>query len=397
MSRWLMVAFVAGLDCARAATDPRVESISTLLTGMRSEKARDLGPRGASPALTEVKHQLRDWIESRMSTLDQGGDAADLRQKLNSELGAAGLLCGWVAKATPCPDEWQLGYLSEIDFRRTGGFLILITHTGIECGFDDSAYLYEWSAAKGWRRVWQTEQTAYTKEAYRPQNIESIQVSSTLVLTLGNQPWCSSNWRELYYRVFRLAPDAAAGAAKPLINGVKYGFASDAIEGSVGPDDALVQFSVASVDGAFIRRAIRHFQIDHQIIRRVDPLALSPRDFSEEWLTEEWGKETAEWSDPAGLGRLRAWHNKLHKDNLYGDFIDPTMHCPATPDLWQVGFDLSDPRTPFDQPPKGTYFLIRWRPPYRFSMVSVSDKPFPNCTEKDPAAEDQQRTLFPNR
>ena len=42
------------------------------------------------------------------------------------------------------------------------------------------------------------------------------------------------------------------------------------------------------------------------------------------------------------------------------------------------------------------YFLIRWRPPYHFSMVGVSEQPWPNCTEKDPEA-DEFRTLFPDR
>ena len=39
------------------------------------------------------------------------------------------------------------------------------------------------------------------------------------------------------------------------------------------------------------------------------------------------------------------------------------------------------------------YFLVRWRPPYRFTMVSVSDRPSPDCTEKDPEA-DEARSLF---
>jgi len=71
------------------------------------------------------------------------------------------------------------------------------------------------------------------------------------------------------------------------------------------------------------------------------------------------------------------------------------MHCPPTPDLWQVGVDFSDPPTPIGAKPKGTYFLVRWRPPYKFTMVDVSDHPSPACTEEDRAADDEYRTLFP--
>jgi len=52
--------------------------------------------------------------------------------------------------------------------------------------------------------------------------------------------------------------------------------------------------------------------------------------------------------------------------------------------LWQVGFDFE----------KAQYFLIRWRPPYHFTMVDVSEHPWPDCAEEDREA-DEPRTLFP--
>ena len=65
---------------------------------------------------------------------------------------------------------------------------------------------------------------------------------------------------------------------------------------------------------------------------------------------------------------MRDWHKKLRNDRVFGQFM-PTRHCPSAPDLWQVGIDLSSPPTPFDKPPAGTFFLVRWRPPYRFTHV----------------------------
>jgi len=71
-----------------------------------------------------------------------------------------------------------------------------------------------------------------------------------------------------------------------------------------------------------------------------------------------------------------------------GEFAE-TLHCTDSADLWQVAFNPSDKK-------RGTiYFLIRWLPPYRFTMVRVSDQASPTCTEKDPAADDEFRTLFP--
>ncbi|MGA2599553.1 MAG: hypothetical protein ABSH09_21475 [Bryobacteraceae bacterium] len=48
----------------------------------------------------------------------------------------------------------------------------------------------------------------------------------------------------------------------------------------------------------------------------------------------------------SGADVLYDWHKKLHKGFVAGEFIYPTMHCPAKPDLWQVGVDFGDPLAP---------------------------------------------------
>ena len=45
------------------------------------------------------------------------------------------------------------------------------------------------------------------------------------------------------------------------------------------------------------------------------------------------------------------------------------------------------------QPEPSVYFLVRWRPPYHFTMMDISDKPWPRCTQEDREA-DEWRTLF---
>ena len=39
------------------------------------------------------------------------------------------------------------------------------------------------------------------------------------------------------------------------------------------------------------------------------------------------------------------------------------------------------------------YFLVRWRPPYHFSMMDIFAKPWPACNEEDREA-DEWRALF---
>jgi hypothetical protein len=181
-----------------------------------------------------AKHQLRDWVESRLPVLKVRDDEGELARELNSKLFEAGLLCD-EASATPCPGQDELGFLSKLNLHRSAGFLIVQTAVGILCGYDESAYIYSWSE-EGWRRVWQNEQDNYEEKNYKPQILSEVLISphnrgnSYLVLTLGFESWCSSNWHDAYYRVFRLGPDQEAG---PLVEGAEWAFHPDSIAGSL--------------------------------------------------------------------------------------------------------------------------------------------------------------------
>ena len=35
-----------------------------------------------------------------------------------------------------------------------------------------------------------------------------------------------------------------------------------------------------------------------------------------------------------------------------------------------------------------TYFLVRWKPPFHFTMAGVADHPEPGCTQEDREADE---------
>jgi hypothetical protein len=393
----LLVLFALCWPGLAADTAPLLNALGSSLAGMRGKAPGSDGERGATPQLTVTKHLLRDWVESRLHALPQSGDEGALERKLNAELREAKLFCGeGTPDQQPCPESTSIGYLHDLKFRRSSSFLILKTSVGIECGTDESAYLYSWSD-EGWRRVWQTEQDTYTKDAYKPQTIHSVLISpynranDYIVLTLGSESWCSSSLHDVYYRAFRLGPDAEA---LPLLEGAEWARidGDQPIRGSVTANEILVEFNLVAGVGDYM--AVRHYKIDHDGVIRIDPLALSPRDFVSEWIIHDW-TQMAMWSETANRKSMRDWHGKLHGDPNLGIFLYPTMHCAATPDLWQVGLEFSDPPTPLNAEPNGTYFLVRWRPPYTFTMVQVSDRPSAACTEEDRKTDDEPHTLFP--
>ena len=294
---------------------------------------------------------------------------------------------------TTCPDRSLLGFLNEIKLYRPprSEFLILQTGVGIECGFDESAYAYEWIGDR-WRRFWQSEQDDYEEKKYLPQRLQDVLISSTahrpngdksthLVLTLGVEPWCESNWHDIYMRMWRTKAEMEP---KLLLDEREWAFIEAPILGTVGQNDVLAEYDVSLSGIGVGRRQVRHYAVDKERVERVDPIALGPRDFADEWLTRPWA-ESIRWTEPGKQAALARWHRTGNSI----DFSNTAMHCRQSPDLWQImsGYSV----VPFDTPLR--YFLVRWRPPYRFTMVDVSDHPWPGCTEEDPEA-DAPRTLF---
>ena len=94
--------------------------------------------------LTIVKHELRDWVESRLATLPEQGDAGELERRLNSELREAGLFCG-EANGAPCPDFASSGLLLGFLGDKASAIWDFSDRTNgrrHRCGFDESAYVY---------------------------------------------------------------------------------------------------------------------------------------------------------------------------------------------------------------------------------------------------------------
>ena len=290
-------------------------------------------------------------------------------------------------------DEWtRIGFLGTIrlDYRQRQSFLVLQTAIEVDCGFDESAYLYRWQDGR-WNRIWETEQNTYTKEEYRVQLIRAVLISPALdevsfyVLTLGTEPWCSSNWHDVYVRLWSV--NSSRLETNLLLDKSEWAFlgAHDVpVLGSIGRRDALIEYTVGSIDlGGVSREAVLHYSLTPDKVERIDPVALSPRDFVEEWLAEPWEHSRLR-SQYSALAVLE----KAHQDTGRDEFIRPTRHC-QTPDLWQVGLRSIDGKR------KPLYYLVRWRPPYHFTMMQVTERTSPACTKPDPAADDESRTLFP--
>ncbi len=393
----LWCALIVTSQVLLAAEDPALREIRALLVPMRAKPIDPSNLRGATPPLTVVKHKLRDWIERQLHEFHDKDEVRAFGHELNRQLRAAKLSCDWraVNAEDGCPDRGSPGYLDEIRLNLNEA-LIVTTSVGITCGFDESAYAYAFIKGR-WSRFWESETNNYVKTKYVPLNYLGLHLSSRdyvemnadpnvrLFLVLARDPaFCESNWYNVYYRVWQLRIDRPE--ERLLLDGGELAFLGGSVDGVTSPNDVLIEYETSMTYTDFeVRPVIRHYVLRDGKLVREPPLALSPRDFVDEWMRTDW-TVSSEWTsagvNPAPLDRMHT------KKNFEGGQYTKPLHCEKRPDHWQVGLYW------YGDESKQFYFLVRWLPPYRFSMTGVSRHPWPGCTEEDPEA-DRPRSLFP--
>ncbi len=391
----ILVGMLFAVSASKAVEDPALAQIRSLLEPMRARPINAPSVRDATPALTDVKHRLRTWIEGRLHEFHDQDEARAFAKQLNVELRSA-RLC-----KRDCSDRGEPGYLGEIELH-FDEVLIVTTAVGIECGFDESAYGYTFSNGH-WTSFWQSETNDYVAGRYVPLNFLGTLLSwrdyldkradpnVRLFMAVARDPaWCESNWYNVYYRVWRLRIDRPE--QELLLDRAEEAFFADEVEASLSPRDALIEFSTHPGFTDFqVRRVVRHYSMRGGRLERVDPLALSPKDFADEWMRTEWAV-SSHWSSPGANPALL--QNMHAEENFKGGEYGNTLYCEARPEYWQVGLVWWDFDGKAMVETKHLFFLVRWLPPYRFSMAGIADRPWSGCTEVDRPA-DEERTLFP--
>lgn len=392
--RLIALAIVSWFSFPVTAQDQGLAALHATLVKLRSYPPEGPWTYGARPELTLAKHQLRDWIEERLRSLQDSADLDAFSADINKAVQSAAIAGAGEG------DLNNLGSLGPVRMRRTSALLTVITSVGIVCQQDHSAYVYR-RGAGGWQRIWESEQNNYAK--YTPQDILDVHIlqpykngsedGPPFVMTLGNEWGCASSWHLVYYRVWRIDP----GGAKLLIDRSELAWlrAERYLVGSIVQSrdktragvDVLVEFTQRGIDTmVHHREAIHHFVVEGDRVRRVQPVALGPRDFVDEWLRSPW-QAASDWSASAAL---QTFHDKLQATANSGMYWKGTRQC-RSPELWQVtlgpDFGAGDARV------ADVHFLVRWRPPYHFTLVDAARKPWPRCDREDPAA-DEWRTLF---
>jgi hypothetical protein len=146
---------------------------------------------------------------------------------------------------------------------------------------------------------------------------------------------------------------------------VYMGSDDESYQGRLEPHGLLVEHRGWSKDvGVLIRRHVLHYQVDGDSVRRVEPIALDPQDFVDEWLSDSWS-EIKEWSE----SKLEKVHSTLEKAAVDGGF-QLVQRCMDNASHWQIGFDFESGEY---------YFLVEQRGEHSFRMIDVTDERSSGC------------------
>jgi len=201
----------------------------------------------------------------------------------------------------------------------------------------------------------------------------ALETSGPLILTQRFGINCGSSWYLMRYTLYRTGqvPPAAARRIHEDSHSVWFGFSDIPLRTRLSERELRMDIRDRSIDsGIHSRPHVVRFAINGDMVSRLDPVALHPRDFVDEWINRPWTEMASRTESP---GRLRPVHEQLHRDAKFAEF-ELLQHCSQIPSTWQIGLH-------------GHFFLVRDLGEHRYRMVGISTTRQPGCPGQGNAIE----------
>lgn len=325
-------------------------------------------PPEAVSFLAELKTAFRRFVQLELA---RPGDAGESAAAVQARLLAA-LARGDVRLDGP-PGGVEPGYdLTGVAVERPAGrsdVLVVLATYQVPCADDHALYLFL-RRARAWELVlalesggWAEANGAFGSLRY---GISPPASRAGLYVAAANvQPWCVSNWLGIAYRALR--PGDSPDRPEVLVEGEHSAYqAFYSLDLSIDAAGFQLDFQAEQgLDtGLLVRSHVLRFRVDQDGARRVDPVALDPQGFVDEWLGAAWS-DAKGWSDPAALDALGAWHCRLGRWRglAFTELLEVEPCGAGWPgeECWRVPLDLEPRSDTFPESPP----------------VDPSDPPFP--------------------
>jgi hypothetical protein len=365
-------------DIARAAGQIDLARKALIALPVGDDRQTEVSPQ-AQQAISRMKDSLAAFVGAYMRCAPPDRDAATIQQDLDRLAHAYRLENkgeGHIYRSDELPKDFdRYGFEFDFTVKRWNGhpdIVGIVPGFEIECGWDAMLLVYT-SSDDAWQEsmLWQSKPYQSVAEAFGSFDYAISPADDSgnwYVLTKTVAPWCSSAWSTISYAALR--PGPVASEPKILYQGKDSIWWGNKDFGKLVADKTEfdVRFHAESIDtGVHNRVWIRHFKIAGDTVRRIQPVALTPRDFADEWIASLW-QDASQWTSPEARGRLSPWHLRLHKIRFFD--YDSVRYCADRPDHYQVALLNED-----EQP--AYYLSVTGQTEYL--MTGVSAKPDPAC------------------
>jgi hypothetical protein len=365
-----------GITHAADQVDVARKALIALRVGDGSET--DVSPK-AQRAIGIMKWRLGVFVDAYMRCAATDRDAATIEQDLSQLANALNLeRQGYRIDELPA-GSGHYGFDLDFQVKRWTGqpkTIAIVARISIQCGSDSVLFVFA-SDGGPWREALRWQSKRYKEvsgafEAFDYAISPPDDAGKWYVVAKSIAPWCSSTWSLIRYAALR--PSGTQGAPRILhaAQDSMWWGNDDFGQLHAGKSDFEIRFHAESIDaGVHNRLWIRHFRINGNSVRRIPPVADSPRDFVDEWIVSPW-REASQWSTPEARRALEPWHRRLHKIHSF-DF-DSVRRCSDRSNHYQIGLMSDDDQDPY-------YLSVA--EPKDYVMIGASAKPSPDCDGED--------------
>lgn len=379
------LAHAAGKMCSEAAIQRAAADVAQERRVMLTLPAAASDPAisgAAIQAITEIKNRLSQVVQAYMACAPVASipDPERIKKDL-SELAHA-FSKGASYKGQP-EDSGKFGFELRFSVRVSGdagGLVSIAPSFSLPCGTDTLLLIFA-RERDSWRQVIRWQSPPYRELSgaagdllYGISAPDSSKAWYVLVTYI--EPWCSSTWSVLHYEVLRPAADDSK--QKVLLREFdEIWWGGDNLPTlAVKPAAFELRFEGSSIDQDVQGRVVvRRFEVVGNRLRRVQPVALFPRDFVDEWIVSPWAL-AAQWSAPSRTGTLRQMHERFLGDrkSRVSFSFESVQQCSGAADDFQVGACYGN----WDC--KKSYFRVRGES--SFIMTGIRTAPDPQCAGK---------------
>jgi hypothetical protein len=336
----------------------------------------------AQQKIASMKSALGDFITAYLHCVPSQADPA----KIKSDLSALGhsfeMPNGTISNENIPPNFGKFGF--ELSFQtrlfENPRLLGVTANFSIECGGDTVLLIFS-PSNESWSEVLRWQKKPYATVAGGTLAFDydispPDDAGQWFLVTHDVAPWCSSAWSDIRYSALRPTPDP--DHPKTLFSGSDFmWWGNDDFGTLIVQKSAFdLRFHSASIDGGIHNRVwVRHYSVIGDAVRRVQPVAVSPRDFVDEWIVSPW-QQASQWSSNPELRQAHAAWSERKKSATSLLEYDSVQRCADSPEHYQV--EVAVESGPKFETARPRYFQVRGDGDY--TMLRVSDKSDARCS-----------------